>query len=142
MGPKPPHRIICYELEAVPETGQIFDDINECYHAESRCLFDCGFIFAEFDWGVNVWDLVSDYNQRAAQFGGSCSLDALMGGGPTGFHVEDQGDNLRLWTVTVQGDCAGTLTYHTNPVDAPGEGFLNSLTNNSTGACADPRFSF
>jgi hypothetical protein len=141
--------LLCYGFEQVPESQLIFDDLNACYRATSKCLFNCGQVWPEFDWMVRVTDLIEIYEAVAAPHGGECGLNYWYGlpPGPTpGFHATDLGGGNWRWLVraTEQCDmegcrCDGWVQVVISETEEITE---EELVNQSTGNCAGARWDF
>ena len=141
--------LVCFGFDQVPESEFIFDELNACYRATSRCLFGCNMVWPEFDWAVQVTDLLEIYNTVATRHGGQCTLDTWNGLplGPTpGFHATDLGDGNWRWLVRAREQCAfegcecdGWVKVL---ISETGEMTEEELVNQSTGSCAGSRWVF
>ena len=141
-------RLLCSGFEAVPASQSIFDELNACYRATSRCLFGCEFVWPEFDWMVRVTDLLEIYDEVAKRHGGFCELDrwfALPPGPTPGFHAR-QGDLFWVWLVRADEQCSGAGCQCDGWVQVriseSGEITEDVLVNNSTSSCAGSRWNF
>lgn len=145
-----PFRMLCAAFDRVPLSGHVFDDLNGCYQAASRCSIGCSWVEPEFDWAVNVWSLIGVYDQQAARYDGWCQSDGAYGllNPPGGFHAVDNGDGSWLWTVRSTSECDSSgckcdaVVQVRTEGASPGAYWEESLANHSTPACTDPQFSF
>ena len=141
--------LLCSGFDGVPESEFIFDELNACYHATSRCLFSCSMVWPEFDWMVRVTDLIEIYNEVAAEHGGYCNFSTWTGlpTGPTpGFHTTGLGDGNWRWLVRANEQCdfygCRCDGWVQVVISETGEMTEEGLVNQSTGSCAGSRWVF
>ena len=148
-----PYTLICGAGSGAQFPTDLFDDVNACYHGTPDWLFEGALAVIRFDWGVNTDRARQDYDGVARTVGGHCNVDALVGGGPTGFHAQTMpGNPWILWTVRSTARCSyagcgcdATLELYIN---SDGRTVLRSLENNSNfdpsqgPLCEDLRFDF
>ena len=143
------HRLLCQVPEVTPESQFIFDELNACYKATTRCLVNCQLLWPEFDWMVRVTDLIEIYGAVAAEHGGWCEFDTWTGlpAGPTpGFHATGLADGSWRWLVRASEQWSGGR-YSCDGwvqvvISETGEMTEEVLVNQSNGNCAGSRWVF
>jgi hypothetical protein len=152
-----PYSLICSGMPAGLNHRGIFDDLNACYRGNNDWKFSGAWSFPLFDWGVNVEEAVTFYNQRLVNVygpGALCELDTAFGA-VQGFHATNDAYPWRLWEAHSTEDCDfygcrcdATVTWWTNLEN--GDRFEDAVVNDSGPRgepgqetdCTDPRFNF